>query len=515
MRALRFVFLMLMSLIHIVPFAVIGALIAENFITHPKINLAFDGYPHVGTIVLAILASIAACGVIVPQSDRKGRGFVHIYWITAQIAAAWPMARLALAQPTTAGSLPFFALALALFLTGAVSLLLVATSERPNLAFPTIAIALMLLVFTLFLRGERSLEFSRDDGQVNATYRVTRWCGFTQPIDEKLLGVKKYESTHQSELFDDIRGDGVVLSAADDHHVLILESRIYWNGLARQVQMELDEFLDSQTATLRLAERTPVVPLIVIVGFAAGIIYAGTASTTSYSSDYKRRPSLRRAAGWVTAAVALFSFLVVAQFIYRQVSEKRTAFRSLADTVNVEVCDFQIRGKTVNTDSWRVTVDDPHFGDADLRRIVPYLMEAPALWLDLSHTQVTDAGVHELRPIMFIPILKLQNTQITAACLDDIHELAVRHLDVRGTAIRGADLNQDLLYMVESLWISDLKMSVKELPAVFRLRDLEYVSIDSELLTQQDLDFWREELDGIAVEINHVDAEVTQDDFDL
>jgi hypothetical protein len=144
--------------------------------------------------------------------------------------------------------------------------------------------------------------------------------------------------------------------------------------------------------------------------------------------------------------------LLALGFVVRLQLQTNSAFQSLAQVAQVaEVRDFVIRGKKINTDGWFIRIADSEFGDRELRALVPHLMKAPVLWLDLSDTRVTDAGLGALRPVSFIPILILRGASVTKACFEDVEGLNVRHLDLRGTRIRGADLDPARLFMLESL----------------------------------------------------------------
>lgn len=156
MRALRFVFLMAMSLIHIVPFAIIAALLAEHFIAHPKVHPAFDGYPHVGTVVFSCLVSIFACAIVFLSSDEASENppMGGIFLRTAHIAVSWPLLRLAFLQPSWLAGLPFVLLAVLMLVSGFVGLLGTITQSRYSGLIFFGSAAFVILAFSFYLRGE-------------------------------------------------------------------------------------------------------------------------------------------------------------------------------------------------------------------------------------------------------------------------------------------------------------------------------------------------------------------------
>ena len=513
MKILEFLFKMAMSVIHILLYAVIAAYLAEFFVTHPVVNPQFDGHPHWGTAALAAVAALVTCAVtFASEKDDAGEFMPSVFSRVAIIGVSWPFARLATFQDSAWEAAPFFVCAVALCVTGMIGIGgIVSRSRTAGLVLYATA-ALVYLFFGVYLWGQRSLAFERHDQQVDGVFEVRRWGGLHVDRVVTLTDVVGYQDKYQSDQFDSTSGEGITLMSRDGSELLISSARLQWLGLPQLVADQLTDFLESGRPSLRLVEKTPAAPFPLILLIACGIYYAGVTldpqiRTATHPTDQR----VTRYVGRVGLVLLMGCILSAIGYVWKFKAQQADAFRKLESVAEqVEVRDFVIREKTINSQAWFVRIGRREFRDADLEAIVPQLEEAPALWLDLSDTAVTDTGIAALTPLKVVQVLNLKGLSISAACQDALGKLWIQHLDLRGTEIRASDIQATKLRGVETLWITDPDFTNKDMPALFAIQNLEWLSVEASAFDPKELLLWREELEGIEVEIVPLHGETDQ-----
>lgn len=516
MRTLIFVFKMAMSVSRILLPAIIAAYLAEHFVTHPVVNHHFTGYPHWGTALVAGITAMVACAVTFfhARDDEQGNFQVSIFSRVAVVGVSWAFVRLAMHQDTVLEAVPFACLATAMFAAGIHGIVGIVVRSRVAglLLYGTAAV--VYLTFSFYMMGERALRFDRKDNQVNCTFETYRWCGLHRTGVRSLTNVVGQQHKYASSQFNDVSGEGVVLIAGDGQELLVSNAPFQWKGLLRLVRDQLETFLASDERALSLTEKTPAAPLPVILMIGLGIYYLGVTvdpqvRAASHETDIKVTKHL----GIVVGLLALACALSFGMSVWNIYSHKAEALRTLREiAVEVDVRDFVIRDKTINSQAWYVRMGRQDFDDTDLIGAIPNLDEAPALWLDLSDTSVTDKGIATLISLDVIQVLSLKGTSVTKACQDSLGELWIQHLDLRQTEIRAQDIASEKLQGVETLQLTDPSFSERDMPPLFSMRDLRHVSIEAAGFDARALDMWKEELEEIEVEIVPLVSET--EDFD-
>jgi len=490
-KIVKFVFKLVMSARLILPFAVIAAFCAEFFVTHPAVHSGFTGYPHPGTIIVSTVTAMITCALFfaVERDDYAGDFMISVFTRVAVVGVSWPFLRLALHQASIVEAVPFAICSVALFVAGVVGIVGIVRSSRLAGLLLYGTAAFVFLLFVVFLSGKRVLSFERTDGTVHCTLETYRWLGLRRHDVRELKNVTDYKDRRQSDRIGDMAGDGTVLVSANGDVLLIADGRMSYNGLSPQIFDELRDFLESEEPLLRLTEGTPATPWPLNLLIAVGIFYFGV-----QYDPHVRPPEQETDRRITTTAGCLFGILAAGCLLFGTVyvltlnwKQSAALSRLQNSEFEVDVRDFDIHGRTINTDGWYVRISNKEFNDDDLQAIVPDLDRAPVLWLDLSGTRVTDEGVNRLRPIGYLPILQLNGTQITSECLSSLRYLSVHHLAVRGTALRATDLNPDKLYMLESLEFTDPGFTIPDIPKLMALRRLKHVIVESLSLTTEEL----------------------------
>jgi hypothetical protein len=363
--------------------------------------------------------------------------------------------------------------------------------------------AFVFVVFVIFLSGERILTFERSGtNNITATLETRRWLGFATIDVRQLDGVKEYSNKHQVDAFDDTRIEGTVL-IGDGKYLMIPGDVSNSNRLASRISDVLPIFIDNSEPKRELRERIPFLTLPVTLVVAMLFPFLGltadpmvVAPSTKYQELIGR--FIRRGFVILSCLAGMQLFWIVWQFHAEQGAAKK---RLESTNVTVLETDLIAGNDVLYGDAWKVMVNNPSFTDVDLFGLIPELQHAPGLWLDLSNTRVTDEGLRSLKELDSLIMLSLKNTNVTFRAFEQLKHVSIRYLDVRNTRIVANDLKHLGDRYLTHLLFSDPEFATQSIPALFKIRGLKYVYIDTHNLTREDLTPWKQELEAIVVEL--------------